>query len=210
MRHTMWSNLTSNIYAIMETYNIPDILPFIAIIIIIIWPLTLHSLHSLLSILLIHWYQLCGTVHHVPKCMSCCRAILVITGRAHCFHDCIYTYNMYIYISITPILLLWDLSTLSVVDHLWSFVLRSLHSLLRTHVVHLYQLCVTVHHVPECMSCHKVIVVMKLNSFVKVQWFLNKHAGSQIDSLLKTNFIKNSFVEVFKHREYDVVTVKVF
>ena len=28
-------------------------------------------------------------VHHVPKCMSCHKAILVITGRAHCFHDCI-------------------------------------------------------------------------------------------------------------------------
>ena len=27
---------------------------------------------------------------HVPKCMSCHRAILVITGRAHCFHDNIY------------------------------------------------------------------------------------------------------------------------
>ena len=36
---------------------------------------------------------LCGnscTVHHVPKCMSCHKAIVVITGRAHCFHDCIY------------------------------------------------------------------------------------------------------------------------
>ena len=27
------------------------------------------------------------TVHHVPKCMSCHKAIVVITGRAHCFHD---------------------------------------------------------------------------------------------------------------------------
>ena len=44
------------------------------------------------------------------KCMSCHKAIVVITRRAHCFHDCIY---------ITPILLLWDLSTLCVVDHLW-------------------------------------------------------------------------------------------
>ena len=33
----------------------------------------------------------------MPKCMSCHKAIAVITGRAHCFHDCIY---------ITPILLL--------------------------------------------------------------------------------------------------------
>ena len=58
---------------------------------------------------LVHWYQQCGTVHHVPKCMSCHKAIVVITGRAHCFHD---------YIHITLILLLSDLSTLCVVDHL--------------------------------------------------------------------------------------------
>ena len=25
-------------------------------------------------------------VHHVPKCISCHKAIVVITGRAHCFH----------------------------------------------------------------------------------------------------------------------------
>ena len=30
------------------------------------------------------------TVHHVPKCMSCRKAIVVITGRAHCFHDYIH------------------------------------------------------------------------------------------------------------------------
>ena len=30
------------------------------------------------------------SVHHVPKCMSCHKAIVVITGRAHCFHDNIY------------------------------------------------------------------------------------------------------------------------
>ena len=29
-------------------------------------------------------------VHHVPKCMSCHKAIVVITRRAHCFHDYIY------------------------------------------------------------------------------------------------------------------------
>ena len=46
---------------------------------------------------LVHWYQQCVMVHHVPKCMSCHRAIAVITGRAHCFHG---------YIYITPILLL--------------------------------------------------------------------------------------------------------
>ena len=31
-------------------------------------------------------------VHHVPKCMSCHKSIVVITGMAHCFHDFIYTY----------------------------------------------------------------------------------------------------------------------
>ena len=59
-----------------------------------------------------HMMHGCSIVHHVPKCMSCHKVIVVITGRAHCFHDCIY---------ITSVLLLWDLSTLCVVityDHL--------------------------------------------------------------------------------------------
>ena len=55
------------------------------------------------------------TVHHVPKCMSCHKAIVVITGRAHCFHD---------YIYVTLILFLWDLSTLCVVDHLWPLIIH--------------------------------------------------------------------------------------
>ena len=29
-------------------------------------------------------------VHHAPKCMSCHKAIVVITGRPHCFHENIY------------------------------------------------------------------------------------------------------------------------
>ena len=33
---------------------------------------------------LVHWYEQCVTVHHVPKCMSCHKVIVVITGRAHC------------------------------------------------------------------------------------------------------------------------------
>ena len=49
------------------------------------------------------------SINHLPKCMSCHKAIVVITGRAHCFHD-------YIYIML--ILLFWDLSTLCVVNHL--------------------------------------------------------------------------------------------
>ena len=62
---------------------------------------------------LVNWYQQYVTVHHVPNCMSCHKAIVVITGRAHSFHD-----NRYI----TLILLLWDLSTLYVVDHLWPLI----------------------------------------------------------------------------------------
>ena len=30
-----------------------------------------------------------ATLHHVPKCMSCHKAIVVITGRANC-HDYMY------------------------------------------------------------------------------------------------------------------------
>ena len=37
--------------------------------------------------------------HHVLKCMSCHKIIVVITGRAHYFHDNIYIY-IYIYIYI--------------------------------------------------------------------------------------------------------------
>ena len=38
-----------------------------------------------------------------PQCMSCHKAIVVITGRGHCFHD--YIYITYI-LHIAPILLL--------------------------------------------------------------------------------------------------------
>ena len=48
---------------------------------------------------LVHWYQQCVTIHLVPKRMSCHKAIVVISGRAQCFHDCIYIY-IYIYIYI--------------------------------------------------------------------------------------------------------------
>ena len=46
---------------------------------------------------MIHW------IHHVPKCMSCHKAIVVITGRAHCFYDYVYIYMyvcMYVCISL--------------------------------------------------------------------------------------------------------------
>ena len=44
--------------------------------------------------------------------------VVVITGRVHCFHDCIW---------ITLILLLWDLSTLCVVDHLWPLIYKYIY-----------------------------------------------------------------------------------
>ena len=44
----------------------------------------------LLEYSFVYWYQKCVTIHHVPKCMSCHKAIVVITRRTHCFHECIY------------------------------------------------------------------------------------------------------------------------
>ena len=32
----------------------------------------------------------CSSLHHIRNCMSCNKTIVVITGRAQCFHDCIY------------------------------------------------------------------------------------------------------------------------
>ena len=62
-----------------------------------------------LNTLLVRWYQQCVTVRQLPKPLSCHKAIVVITRRKHCPHDCIY---------IRRIWLLWDLSTLRAVDHL--------------------------------------------------------------------------------------------
>ena len=36
---------------------------------------------------LVHWYQQWVTVSHLPKCMSCHKAILIINRMAHCFHE---------------------------------------------------------------------------------------------------------------------------
>ena len=48
------------------------------------------SLSIDLYIILMHIYIYIYHVHHVPKGMSCHKAIIVITGRAHWYHDCIY------------------------------------------------------------------------------------------------------------------------
>ena len=49
-------------------------------------PLLLHF-GWLVEHLLLHWQQQCVTMRHVPNCMSFHKAIVVITGRAHCFHN---------------------------------------------------------------------------------------------------------------------------
>ena len=51
-------------------------------------------------------------IHHVPNCLSCHKAVLVMTRRVHCFYDYICVHMCCV--SIT--LLLQDLSTLRVVD----------------------------------------------------------------------------------------------
>ena len=92
------------------------------------------------------------TVEHVPKCMSCHKAVVVITGRAHCFHGCIY---------IAPILLLRYLSTLCVIYHLWLIISMLLAWLVEPPLVYWYQQCVAVHYVRKwCMNCHKAVVVI--------------------------------------------------
>ena len=60
-----------------------------------------------------YFKSLCSsTTHRVPTNRTIVdnKAAVVIARRAHCFHD--YKY-------ITLILLLWDFSTLCVVDHFW-------------------------------------------------------------------------------------------
>ena len=52
--------------------------------------MTVHNRTSCTQPCTVHHAQPYITVHHVLKCMSCHKAILVITVKAHCFHDCIY------------------------------------------------------------------------------------------------------------------------
>ena len=61
------------------------------------------------------------TVHHVPKCMSCHKAIVVITGRAHCFHDYIYIY-IYIFIYI----------------YIYIYIYINIYIYIYTYILHLY------------------------------------------------------------------------
>ena len=51
-------------------------------------------------------YNIYVYIHHVPKDMSCNKAIVAITGRLHCFRDCIY---IYIYVYIHDMIFLYNL-----------------------------------------------------------------------------------------------------
>ena len=103
---------------------------------------------------LVHWYQQCVTVHHVPKCMSCHKAIVVITGRAHCFHDYIYIYIYYAHLASV----IFEHSICR--GSLMTTYITLLALLVEHSLVHWYQQSVTIHHVPKCMSCHKAIVAI--------------------------------------------------
>ena len=92
---------------------------------------------------------LCQHMHLV----TCC----TVTYCALWFIDCIYILHIYIayillwlHIYITAILIFWDLSTLCVVDHLWSLVLCSLLSLLST----LWLICTSKCNSTWCAQVH--------------------------------------------------------
>ena len=101
---------------------------------------------------LVHWYQQCVTVYHVPKCMICHKVIVVITGRAHCFHDCIYIYYAHL------VFVKFDQSVCC--GSLMATYITLLAWLVEHVLVHWCQQYVTVHHVLKCMICHKAIVVI--------------------------------------------------
>ena len=115
--------------------------------------------------LLVHWFQQCVNVHYLPRCMSCHKAIVVITMRAHCFHD-------YIFI-ISCFGMVWALWVLSITyDHLnYAPCYVSLALL-----AHWHKQCLTIYqcfNMPMCMSCHKAIVVEgKLFSWLHTQSFM--------------------------------------
>ena len=75
-------------------------------------------IYAHIYIMLIYYAHV--NVHHVPKCMSCHKVTVVITGRAHCFHDCIY---VYIYINIISISISIYIYTYGI--HHWRILWRS-------------------------------------------------------------------------------------
>ena len=82
------------------------------------------------------------TVHYVPKCISCHKAIVMIIGRADYFHDYIYIYNSQTSLSIKRIRKFVKCF----------FVNVNTKRMLSVHHIH--------HDVPKFASCHKAIVAM--------------------------------------------------
>ena len=71
-----------------------------------------------------------GIGDHMPKCMSCHKAILEITRRTHCFHDYIYIYiyilYVYVYICIFSFVfwtfIFYNLFHLGMLPFIWTSV----------------------------------------------------------------------------------------
>ena len=108
---------------------------------------------------------LCGSsytwTHDVPKSVSCHKAIVVITGRAHCFHDCIY---------ITTILLLWDLSTLCAVCR-GSLILYYIYIVYNKYYIHFIAECIF-NHFGHKRSLWRGVTLFS-SSYVVLQWQLH-------------------------------------
>ena len=128
---------------------------------------------------------LCG-IYHVPKCMSCQEATLVVTRKAHSFNDCIY---------ISLILLLWHLSNLCVVDHLkplitylsiYLFIYLYTYICIKTHIhVYLYIYIYIYPHI--CMSVCK----HETHTFnIKYTWFSTNKLGPPTELKKKNENLK--------------------
>ena len=79
-------------------------------------------------------------------------AIGVITGRAHCFNNNIY---------ITFILLLWDLNTLCVVDHLWLLIYIYIYIYIK-HIIYITCIIYIISAPFRCTSSKAMKVFTKL------------------------------------------------
>ncbi len=90
----------------------------------------------------------CVTVHPVPKFRSCHKAIMVITGRAHCYTFCIFrSLLMQFEHSFGRSLFAICIAHCSQFEHSGDSTMQSSQ-------------CVTVHPVPKFRSCHKAIMVI--------------------------------------------------